>query len=517
MSKVYLEDSTLTSIANAIRAKTGGSSSITPANMPTEIGSISGGSGLNDDVRAIVENSNPTFSFTTYTSNGTQIDKKLAGSNLTDINMPNLRSIYAQIPVNNTIAARLESNSNLYNITASGVLYGSCDKLELIQSVNISYNTFSNLNCEYLAVPNGILSGNAYISDGNKIRIVYWPSDTGTQTGRPSTGQITATSILILTRTSSIVSLNSTSANYFNPDIKVYVPQSMLSSYQSATNWSTIASQIFAIENSEAILKGIFDELDRRYNWSGDLTLLQKLQRQKVFNLWQINLSELITIANDLADNEENSIYYPYKDGLIINNGLEIAPNVNLFITDTFKYQDTNGDLIPLSGLLTQRKRFISSSDGYTGLNNVFGMVRMNITDTNIGGFGESELYSRLNNPDGDLFVKLPTSLTDNLVEWKIENDYTALLAPPSEKEIFGTNTSGSSSYDIYNQLTFFSNLNNNNRAGTEGWWERSPVESDTTRFCRVYASGTAGNYGASNSCGLAPAFALGKKGVNNG
>ena len=43
MSKVYLEDSTLTSIANAIRAKTGGSSQITPANMPTEIESISGG------------------------------------------------------------------------------------------------------------------------------------------------------------------------------------------------------------------------------------------------------------------------------------------------------------------------------------------------------------------------------------------------------------------------------------------------------------------------------------------
>lgn len=43
MSKVYLEDSTLTGIANAIRAKTGGSGTITPANMATEIGSIPGG------------------------------------------------------------------------------------------------------------------------------------------------------------------------------------------------------------------------------------------------------------------------------------------------------------------------------------------------------------------------------------------------------------------------------------------------------------------------------------------
>lgn len=45
MSKVYLEDSTLTSIADAIRVKTGGSASITPANMPSEIESISGGGG----------------------------------------------------------------------------------------------------------------------------------------------------------------------------------------------------------------------------------------------------------------------------------------------------------------------------------------------------------------------------------------------------------------------------------------------------------------------------------------
>lgn len=45
MSKVYLEDSVLTDIADAIREKTGGSGTITPANMPTEIGSISGGGG----------------------------------------------------------------------------------------------------------------------------------------------------------------------------------------------------------------------------------------------------------------------------------------------------------------------------------------------------------------------------------------------------------------------------------------------------------------------------------------
>ena len=43
MSKVYLEDSTLTSIANSIRAKTGESGTITPANMASEINDITTG------------------------------------------------------------------------------------------------------------------------------------------------------------------------------------------------------------------------------------------------------------------------------------------------------------------------------------------------------------------------------------------------------------------------------------------------------------------------------------------
>lgn len=43
MSKVYLDDSILTDIADAIREKTGESGTITPANMPTEIEGISGG------------------------------------------------------------------------------------------------------------------------------------------------------------------------------------------------------------------------------------------------------------------------------------------------------------------------------------------------------------------------------------------------------------------------------------------------------------------------------------------
>ena len=45
MATVYIDDSIFTSIANAIRVKTGESSQITPANMATEIASITTGGG----------------------------------------------------------------------------------------------------------------------------------------------------------------------------------------------------------------------------------------------------------------------------------------------------------------------------------------------------------------------------------------------------------------------------------------------------------------------------------------
>lgn len=45
MSNVYLDDSILTNIADAIRAKTGNSAAITPANMATEITNLPSGGG----------------------------------------------------------------------------------------------------------------------------------------------------------------------------------------------------------------------------------------------------------------------------------------------------------------------------------------------------------------------------------------------------------------------------------------------------------------------------------------
>ena len=60
MAEYIIQDSTLTGIADAIRAKTGGSAAMTPAQMATEIGSISGGSSITVEPLTVTQNGTTT-------------------------------------------------------------------------------------------------------------------------------------------------------------------------------------------------------------------------------------------------------------------------------------------------------------------------------------------------------------------------------------------------------------------------------------------------------------------------
>lgn len=60
MSTYLIQDSTMAGIANAIRAKTGSSATMTPAQMATEIGSISGGSSITVEPLTVTQNGTQT-------------------------------------------------------------------------------------------------------------------------------------------------------------------------------------------------------------------------------------------------------------------------------------------------------------------------------------------------------------------------------------------------------------------------------------------------------------------------
>ena len=77
-----------------------------------------------------------------------------------------------------------------------------------------------------------------------------------------------------------------------------------------------------------------------------------------------------------------------------------------------------------------------------------------------------------------------------------------------SEIEIFGSTTNSKSGEG--SQYAYYSAGNSkvkNLNGSANGWWERSPYGSGSTRFCSVSSSGDASDYTASNSRGVAFGF----------
>ena len=89
--------------------------------------------------------------------------------------------------------------------------------------------------------------------------------------------------------------------------------------------------------------------------------------------------------------------------------------------------------------------------------------------------------------------------------------DYLPLLA---EFEIFGTRSYANQyeqnsqvQYDYYKSGNSKVKYRHSSTGSTAVWWERSPRYYSNYAFCIVSTSGGATSYGASYSCGLAPAF----------
>ena len=143
----------------------------------------------------------------------------------------------------------------------------------------------------------------------------------------------------------------------------------------------------------------------------------------------------------------------------------------------------------------------------------------MNSSDTNVGGWTGSKMYSTLNDAIfGDLPeelkglikpVKKKTSAGNKLTTINTSNDKLFLF---SEHEIFGAKT-----YSVGNEGTqyslFATSSNRIKKLGDSGsagnWWERSPRASDATDFCFVFSSGAASDGNASDTFGVCFGFCI--------
>lgn len=135
--------------------------------------------------------------------------------------------------------------------------------------------------------------------------------------------------------------------------------------------------------------------------------------------------------------------------------------------------------------------------------------IRMNSSNTNAGGYGDSEIKTTTLPA---LVDALPTWIKSRLIEFSvltsagnqsstIETVTGNKLALRSEIEVFGSvgaSASGEGSQIPYYQST-------DSIIKSYSWWERSPVESSSQNFCAVRYNGGMHNFKASVTIGLSP------------
>lgn len=307
MSKVFIEESTLSSIGNAIREKTGKSELISPGNMPTEIASITTGSG-NEIIKKLLDGSlsgefvnnditkvrSGAFQDTKITKadcpNVTIISTNLfkTCSELVEVNLPKATageiSDYAfyycvklkkiNLPLLKQIARYAFSYTNsLEEISLPSLI--KCDSYSFqsarkIQKINVPLLEFIGMygfqGCESLVeitLPSLCCIGGVGVFQGDsKLKKVDLPlfgnntnsnySNTGTFQSGTFNGCLSLDT-LILRNSSEIAKLGNKNVFYNTPIAKgtgyIYVPAALIDEYKTATNWVTFASQFRAIED----------------------------------------------------------------------------------------------------------------------------------------------------------------------------------------------------------------------------------------------------------------------------
>ena len=322
------------------------------------------------------------------------------------------------------------------------------------------------------------------------------------------------TGIATVSRSGNTVTVNNVNQTTGNTTITV--------SCTAGTNYTAPSSQSVTVEAK--FVSSVLNEND----WSVIKSVADASQGA---NYWAVGDRKAVTVNGTVGTQAINGTYYVYILGFDHNSSRE-GTGITF---GTFKTALSGGTDICL----------VDShyNDYSTGGQKWFNMNHS--SNTNSGGWKGCDLrYDVLgstnsNNNDagtttatspvsGTLMAALPSDLravmkpmniyTDNTgggsntASYVTKSvDYLPLLA---EYEIFGTRSYANSAEQNYQaQYQYYKNGNSkvkyrhSSTSSTAYWWERSPYSNNSTHFCAVNTYGGAGNAGARNSCGLAPAF----------
>lgn len=248
-------DTKLTSVADAIRSKTGKTDKLTLEQMPGEIEGIQSGGG-DDGTTELLEGT-----ITKY-SNSELTKVKLYGLagcwDLKEVNLPNVLNVENYGFANDVALTTV----NLPKATTVGTrAFDMCTGLKSIMLPNatalngVSFRSCSGLESVILPVINGIAetfygcTALAYAEFGAVTRIM-----------QKAFNSCSSLKIVVI-RTASVCTLDNVSAFTGTPFASggtggtVYVPSALIEQYQQATNWSTLYAagtcNFVAIEGSE--------------------------------------------------------------------------------------------------------------------------------------------------------------------------------------------------------------------------------------------------------------------------
>ena len=169
MSKVAINENTLTNIGDAIREKTGKTDLIAPGDMPAEIASIETGGGSGVEIEPIVLSGSCN-----YGCSGTLSTKfiELFGDKITTNKLENLSSMFENYPFTN-IPFELNFNNEYYGSCLH--LFYNAEKLEILPKMNNFYPSnlaYMFFNCFRLrTIPENIFNNWNY----NTLHTNSWP------------------------------------------------------------------------------------------------------------------------------------------------------------------------------------------------------------------------------------------------------------------------------------------------------------------------------------------------------
>ena len=249
----------------------------------------------------------------------------------------------------------------------------------------------------------------------------------------------------------------------------IYVPSSLLSSYKSASNWSSFADNIYPIEDYP---RTSFDTITD--SWA-----------------------QIIAAANDGSYTSKYSI----GDTKNLDFGSEGVHKMQIVAFDEDDLADNSGkahitfickDLLPTT-------------------------YKMNSTSTTTGGYEASAMRTYLS---GTILPKLPVEVQAAIKEVKkIQSTYSSAVVKdgqttteklwiPSDHEV-GLGTTYETTGAVYSGVfTSASSTRIKYKSGSANyWWLRSAYRADS--FRGVYGNGDSGNRDAINAVGVAPGFCI--------